>query len=127
MGELSASLTGMSVKVDVAELADKLRDYGFAYLLTVTDGQRTRAVAVTPEVSGDVLRFTDGLGRGTRENLAARPDVTLLWPPADASGYTLIADGRVSVDDDVATFVAEHAVLHRPADHSRPGTPVAET
>jgi hypothetical protein len=108
----------MSVKVDVDELAEKLRDYGFAYLLTVTDDQRTRAVAVTPTAGDGGLTFTDGLGRGTRANLAVRPDVTLLWPPADASGYTLIADGRVTVSDDVATFVADHAVLHRPADHA---------
>ncbi len=107
----------MSVKVDVSRLAESLRDYGFAYLLTVTDDERTHAVAVTPAVSGDDLTFTDGLGRRTRANLAARPDVTLLWPPRDAGGYTLIADGRVTVADDVATFAPDHAVLHRPADH----------
>jgi hypothetical protein len=114
----------MSVKVDVHELAERLRDYGFAYLLTVTDDQRTRAVAVTPTATEGGLTFTDGLGRGTRANLSVRPDVTLLWPPRDASGYTLIADGRVSVvdgDPAVATFVADHAVLHRPADHGTPG------
>lgn len=111
----------MSVKVDVHELADRMRDYGFAYLLTVTDDQRTRAVAITPTAADGGLRFTDGLGRGTRANLSVRPDVTVLWPPADAGGYTLIADGRVTVDDDVATFVPEHAVLHRPADHGTPG------
>jgi hypothetical protein len=111
----------MSVKVDVHELAEKLRDYGFAYLLTVTDDQRTRAVAVTPAPGEGGLTFTDGLGRGTRANLSVRPDVTLLWPPRDASGYTLIADGRVTVTEDMATFVAEHAVLHRPADHGTPG------
>ena len=107
----------MSTKVDLHELADTMRDYGLAYLLTVTDDQRTRAVAVTPSAAADGLTFSDGLGRGTRANLAVRPDVTLLWPPADAAGYTLIADGRVIVADDVATFVAQHAVLHRPADH----------
>ena len=111
----------MSVKVDVHELADRMVHYGFAYLLTVTDDQRPRAVAVTPHAGDGGLRFTDGLGRGTRANLAVRPDVTLLWPPADASGYTLIADGRVTVTDDEATFVVEHAVLHRPADHGVPG------
>jgi hypothetical protein len=110
----------MSTKVDLHELADTMRDYGFAYLLTVTDDQRTRAVAVTPSAGADGLTFTDGLGRGTRANLAVRPDVTLLWPPPDAAGYTLIADGRVTVADDVATFVAQHAVLHRPADHGTP-------
>jgi hypothetical protein len=107
----------MSVKVDVSELAEKMRDYGFAYLLTVTDDSRTRAVAVTPEMTGEDLTFTDGLGRRTLANLSARPDVTLLWPPSDAGGYTLIADGRVTVADEVATFVPDHAVLHRPADH----------
>ena len=107
----------MSRKVDLDELAETTHDYGFAYLLTVTDDQRTRAVAVNLSAGADGLTFTDGLGRGTRANLAVRPDVTLLWPPADAAGYTLIADGRVTVTDDVATFVAEHAVLHRPADH----------
>ncbi len=108
----------MSVKVDVSRLAETLRDYGFAYLLTVTDDQRTHAVAVTPSMTGADLTFSDGLGRRTRANLAARPDVTLLWPPGDAGGYTLIADGRVTVTDDVATFVADNAVLHRPADHA---------
>ena len=107
----------MSTRVDLHELADTMRGYGFAYLLTVTDDQRTRAVAVTPTAGEAGLTFTDGLGSGTRANLAARPDVTLLWPPGDATGSTLIADGRVSVTDDVATFVAQHAVLHRPADH----------
>jgi hypothetical protein len=106
----------MSVKVDVSRLAETLRDYGFAYLLTVTDGARTHAVAVTPAMSGKDLTFTDGLGRRTLANLVARPDVTLLWPPRDAGGYTLIADGRVTVADEVATFVPDHAVLHRPAD-----------
>ena len=72
----------MSTKVDLHELADTMRDYGFAYLLTVTDDQRTRAVAVTPFAGAAGLTFTDGLGRGTRANLAQRPDVTLLWPPA---------------------------------------------
>jgi hypothetical protein len=111
----------MSTKVALHELADTMRDYGFAYLLTVTDDQRTRAVAVTPSAGEAGLTFTDGLGRGTRADLAVRPDVTLLWPPQDAAGYTLIADGRVSITDDVATFVAQHAVLHRPADRSGAG------
>jgi pyridoxamine 5'-phosphate oxidase-like protein len=112
----------MSVKVDVGKLTDALQDYGFAYLLTVTDDQRTHAVAVTPASGDGGLTFTDGLGRRTRANLEARPDVTLLWPPGSAGGYTLIADGRVTVSDDVATFVPAQAVLHRPADHGAAAT-----
>jgi hypothetical protein len=111
----------MSVKVEVHELADQLAGRPLAYLLTVTDEQRPHAVAVTPRLEGVALRFTDGLGRRTRANLAARPQVTLLWPPGEPGGYTLIADGRVEVEGDesapVATFVPATAVLHRPADH----------
>lgn len=105
------------------QLAGTLRDYGFAYLLTVTDDARTHAVAVTPSVTGDHLRLADGLGGRTRANLAVRPEVTLVWPPTDAGGYSLICDGRVTLDGDVATFAPEHAVLHRPAGHgSGPGS-----
>lgn len=110
----------MSVQVDLDELAERLRDYPFAYLLTITEDQRTHAVAVTPSAGAGVLTFTDGLGRRTRANLDARPDVTLLWPPADVGGYTLICDGHVVVAGDVASFVPDHAVLHRPADHGTP-------
>jgi hypothetical protein len=108
----------MSVKVEVHKLAAHLPGRPLAYLLTVTDDQHPHAVAVSPEVRGSALRFTDGLGRRTRANLAARPDVTLLWPPGEVGGYTLIADGRVSVEGDVATFVPAQAVLHRSAEHA---------
>jgi pyridoxamine 5'-phosphate oxidase-like protein len=125
----------MSVRVDVQELATRMADYGFAYLLTVTDDQHPHAVAVTPAAGDGAVTFTDGLGRRTRANLEARPEVTLLWPPRDAGGYTLIADGRVVVAGDVATFTPSHAVLHRPADHGTPSgsdcgndcVPVVET
>lgn len=110
----------MSVPVDVDELADALRDRPFGYLLTVTDDQRPHAVAVTPSVQDGVLTFSDGLGRRTRAHLLVRPDVTLLWPPTAAGGYTLIADGRITVSGDVATFVPGHAVLHRPVDAAAP-------
>ena len=116
----------MSTEVEVSRLAATMGDYDFAYLLTVSDDQRTHAVAVSPGASGDHLTFALGLGRRTRANLAARPDVTLLWPPRDAGGYSLIADGRVSVVDDVATFVPEHAVLHRPAEGVHDCVPVGD-
>jgi hypothetical protein len=110
----------MSGKVDLEQLEQTLRDYGSAYLLTVTDDQHPHAVAVTPTLREGTLRITDGLGRRTRTNLEARPDVTLLWPPREPGGYTLICDGRVSVDGDTAQLVPSHAVLHRPADHGAP-------
>jgi hypothetical protein len=109
----------MSVKVDLAELATQLESFGFAYLLTVGDELRPHAVAVRPVLGDDRLSL-DGLGRRTRDNLAARPDVTLVWPPVEEGGYTLIVDGRAAMTDAGATVDPIHAVLHRPADHGAP-------
>ena len=109
----------MSVKVDLDRLGDTLRDYAFAYLLTVSDDHRAHAVAVQPRLDGGALHV-EGLGNRTRANLEAHADVTLLFPPRAEGGYTLIVDGRARLDGG-ASVVPSHAVLHRPADH--PTTP----
>jgi hypothetical protein len=106
----------MSVKVDLQALADTLADYGFAYLLTVSDDRRPHAVAVQPVLHERALAVGT-LGNRTLANLAGRPDVTLLFPPREEGGYSLIVDGRASVDRGAAVVVPTHAVLHRPADH----------
>ncbi|MGN6574192.1 MAG: pyridoxamine 5'-phosphate oxidase family protein [Nocardioides sp.] len=105
----------MSVPVDLAELAEKLQHYNFAYLMTVGEDQRAHAVAVRPSLDGDVLQV-EGLGRRTRANLEARPGISLVWPPFEHGGYSLILDGRASLTDGTATVTPEHAVLHRPAE-----------
>jgi hypothetical protein len=105
----------MSEKIDLDELASSLRHYGFAYLLTVGDDHRAHAVAVRPSLDGRVLEIA-GLGRRTRANLEARPDISLVWPPFEHGGYSLIVDGRASLTEAGATVTPEHAVLHRPAE-----------
>jgi len=110
----------MSVKVDLDELAGHVAAYGLAYLLTVTDDHRAHAVAVRPVVTADAVTV-DGLGRRTLANVDARPDVSLVWPPTEDGGYTLIVDGRATATDGGASIAPSHAVLHRPADHA-PGT-----
>ena len=107
----------MSVKVDLDELAAHVATYGLAYLLTVTDDQRAHAVAVRPSVTADSVTV-DGVGRRTLANLDARPDVSLLWPPVEDGGYTLIVDGSAMATGGVLTITPSHAVLHRPADHA---------
>jgi hypothetical protein len=107
----------MSVKVDLAALAETMADYGQAYLLTVSDDQRPHAVAVRPEVQGEALAV-HRLGGRTLANLAERPEVTLLFPPREEGGYSLIVDGRATVTSDGAVVAPSHAVLHRPSDHS---------
>jgi len=68
-----------------------------------------------------VLRI-GGVGNSTRRNAGAHPAVTLVWPPRDPGGYSLIVDGRAAVAGDGVTVDPTGAVLHRPA---VPGTPTA--
>ncbi|QNN51628.1 pyridoxamine 5'-phosphate oxidase family protein [Nocardioides mesophilus] len=107
----------MSVPVDLDELGQQLEAFGFAYLLTVGDGLRAHAVAVRPALADGQL-VVEGLGRRTLANLQARPDVSLVWPPVEEGGYSLILDGRAASFHEESRGVRvapEHAVLHRPA------------
>lgn len=112
-------------KVDFPRLAAALVDYRFAYLLTVDDDYRVHTVTVEPVLRHDVMAI--GLiGGRTRTNVENRSDVTLLWPPREAGGYSLIVDGRAAVTeagDDTARLevVPTRALLHRKADPSTPG------
>jgi hypothetical protein len=103
----------MNIEV-TQQLAETLTRYGFAYLVTIGDDARTHVVAVTTTLINDTLLVTD-LGRRTRTNLAAHPSVTLVWPPAHPSDYSLIVDGMGSLRDDELAVAPTRAVLHRPA------------
>jgi hypothetical protein len=114
----------MSVAVDLGELAERLGDFGFAYLVTVGEDRRVHLVAVTPALDGDQLIVT-GLGRHSTANAATNPAVTLVWPPPIEGGYSLIVDGQATTADASVSVAPTRAVLHRPAvgpDDSRCGT-----
>lgn len=107
-------------KVDLQALADALADYPYAYLITVDDEYRAHTVTVEPQLREATLDI--GLiGGRTRNNLAKRADVTLLWPPTEPGGYSLIVDGTAEVTEAGAetarlTVVPTRALLHRDAD-----------
>ncbi|OBL08675.1 hypothetical protein A5646_12210 [Mycobacterium sp. 1245499.0] len=107
-------------KVDLEALADALVDYPYGYLITVDDDYRVHTVTVEPRLDGATLDV--GLiGGRTRNNLAQRADVTLLWPPAEPGGYSLIVDGSAEVTDAGEqtarlTVVPTRALLHRDAE-----------
>ncbi|CAB4710719.1 MAG: pyridoxamine 5'-phosphate oxidase family protein [Actinobacteria bacterium] len=104
----------MSIPVPVEGLAEAMAERPYAYLLTVSDDGRPHAVAVTPVFVNGVLRAT--VGRRTASNASARPNgVSLVWPPAEAGGYSLIADGAASASGEVVEVRPTKAVLHRPA------------
>src|SRR4051794_38182527 len=109
----------MSVKVELDRLREELDGFGRqAYLLTVTGDGRPHAVAVAPAWEGDDLVVETGTGSAA--NAGERPRVTLLWPPQDAGGYSLIVDGSARSDGIRVSVSPSSAVLHRPAP-DRPG------
>jgi hypothetical protein len=104
----------VSVAVPLDELAAEVERRGPGYLLTVGDDQRTRIAALDIRARGGVLVAT-GTGPGAQANLVARPDVTLLWPPVDHGGMSLIVDGRARLDGELVVITPTWAVLHRTA------------
>jgi hypothetical protein len=104
----------MSIPVAVADLAEAAAPFGAAaFLLTAGDDGR-------PRIAHLRVTFADGgvvvdAGRGARANATARPLVTLLFPPYEPDGYSLIVDADATVRADDVLLVPTGAVLHRPA------------
>ena len=104
----------MSVKVDLDQLSSALDDFTFAYLITVGDDYRAHTVAVEPVLVDGVVDV-GSIGKSTRSNAGAHLEVTLVWPPREPGGYTLIIDGRAELTDTTLKVVPSRAVLHRKA------------
>ena len=100
----------------IEDLAQALAEYDTGYLLTSLAG-RTKVVTVEPEVSGNQI-IAKGLGHGSTANLAENPQCTLLFPPAERHGYTLLIDGTGTAVDGTLTMEPSTAVRHRPAAHA---------
>ena len=81
----------MSIPVDLERLAEALADFGAGYLVTVGGDGRAKVVTVEPTVVGAEVRLP--ASRGSAANLAANPAATLVFPPAELHGYTLLVDG----------------------------------
>ncbi|MEZ5153708.1 pyridoxamine 5'-phosphate oxidase family protein [Rhodococcus zopfii] len=109
----------MSIKVDLAALDAALADFGYAYLLTTGADCRPHAVAVTAAWNGTDLTIGEP-GRRTAANIGVHSAVSLVHPPSEPGGYSLIVDGEASLDDGALRVRPTSAVLHRPA---TPDTP----
>jgi len=115
----------MSVPVALEQLQNETRRFALApYLLTVGDDARPHAVAVAPTWQGSALAID--VGKRSAGNALARPQVSLLWPPNEPGGYSLIVDGTAARAGGEAriTVTPTRAVLHRPAatpDAAKPG------
>jgi hypothetical protein len=106
----------MSIPVGLDELAAQIAVFGSTpYLLTVSDEARAHAVSVAVSWANGGL--TCSVGRRTAANAASRPDVSLLWPPHEPAGYSLIVDGLAepAAAPGAVTVRPQRAVLHRSA------------
>ena len=111
-----AYLEGMSIPVDLERLGSALEDFGVGYLLTASEGGAVKAVTVEPRWADGIL--LTAASRGSATNLATNPNATVIFPPLEAKGYTLIVDGQAAATDDGIVVTPSAAVLHRPASHS---------
>jgi len=104
----------VSVPVSLDRLRAEVDAFGpSAYALTTGADGRPHAVLAAVAWSGDRLALP--AGERTAANAGERPHVALLWPPAEAGGYSLIVDGDAEVDGGHLLVVPTKAVLHRPA------------
>ena len=104
----------MSIPVGLDELAAQIDVFGSTpYLLTVSDDGRAHAVSVAVAWSDGGLSCN--VGKRTAANAANRSNVSLLWPPHEPGGYSLIVDGEAASDGGAVIVRPAKAVLHRSA------------
>lgn len=109
----------MSIVVDLAELEQALAGRDLTYLVLARD-DRPHVVQVQARYEGadsDVgVIVVPHPGRTAQRIVPERPEVTLLLPPQDATGHTLLVDGSATIADDGSLRLQPaHAVLHRAA------------
>ncbi len=113
----------MSLKVELTDLPTTAAKYGPGFLLSGDASGGPHAMHVRYEFGGlgtagggsSDVKATCDVGKTAARNIEANPLVTLLWPPQEDGGYSLIADGSAIVDEGIATIKVLGAVLHRHA------------
>ncbi len=109
----------MSLKVELVDLEGKATEHGAGYLLSAgsSGGPHAMHLVFGMTTADDSVTATCAVGRTGRANIEVNPAVTLLWPPAETGGYSLIADGQASCDaEGQVAITITGAVLHRPAE-----------
>lgn len=106
----------MSIPVELDGLSAAASKHHFGYLITLGDHGRSHVVAVQPRVTGSTV-VIGGLGHRSLANTDTHRHVTVLWPPSEPGGYSLIVDGEAEAGADAGSISISptRAVLHRPA------------
>ncbi|MGQ0463689.1 MAG: pyridoxamine 5'-phosphate oxidase family protein [Sporichthyaceae bacterium] len=103
----------MSIAVSLPELGATLGKFPFVYLLSVGDN-RPHILALPARVVDGVV-VLPAVGGGSSRRIEANELVTLLAPPYEEGGYSLIVDGTARLLEDGVEVAPTWAVLHRPA------------
>ena len=108
------------------ELQSALENFGpNAYLLTVSaSGPHTSHV----EVSVDSGALSCALSRTAAQNVRGNANVSLLWPPKEPGGYSIIVNGVLDLQDDQqphGRIAVSKSVLHRPGQPTGPQSDAA--
>jgi len=114
----------MSRPVELAEVATRITEYGpLAALVTTSDAGPPHVVSVAVTVVDQHLSVR--VGSRSAANIAARPNVTLLWM-RDGLDYHLILDGVATSGGDAGdlhevSITVQRGILHRVAGRSDAG------
>lgn len=110
----------MSIDVELTRLREAVTKTDRPpYFITVGDEGRAHSVAVEWRWNDGELEIS--AGNRTLANATARGLVSLVWPPRERDGYSLIVDGEVTHTegtgdgDNLVRVRPSRAVLHRPA------------
>ena len=105
----------MSIPVSLDELRRAIEaTTSSPYLLSVGADGRPHCVSVSVEWRADAL--VTGVGNTTGANASARPLVSLVWPPSEPGGHSLIVDATATTaggGDGRMILEPTRAVLHR--------------
>ncbi|WP_148043277.1 pyridoxamine 5'-phosphate oxidase family protein [Flexivirga caeni] len=105
----------MSIAVDPDALAETVAGFGSAHVLS-TDGTKVRTVCADVTLAEGVFHVPRS--RHTALNVESHPAITLLFPPTEHHGYSLIVDGDAQDTGTELLLAPTSAVLHRPAAHA---------
>ena len=110
----------MSIPVAAKDILTTIKEYGSStYLVSTTVDNHPHVANLTFVIDKNDLIVTVGK-RGTK-NLENCPKVTLLWPPKELGGYSLIIDGIASKHENIGgsgsvwKISFDSGILHRPA------------
>lgn len=109
--------SSMSTSVGIDTIADVIGDYDAAYLISVGIDAAAKVVSVEVSAADGVLVVTSA-SAGSAANVAANAKVTVLCPPREPNGFSLIIDGTASRSGTGFVVAPTNAILHRPAAHA---------